>query len=248
MINKRYKDIFDQYIYKGEPTPLTIGTLVVCALCFLLLIIATFTQINIIHPWLKLDPSEGINFCTKNILYTPQIPIMLLIIYILGKYYSLIMFIFYLIVGFFIWPIFVFGGGLSYIQNYLFGYFLGFVVAIFIAGTILQLNNSLKNRLLAGFLGVISIHICGFLYCVILAMFKVIDFNLIFPIVNVVTMNKIIYDIIFSILTLLIAPYIKDVLWICMKPKPDSKKKLKNSRKRNQIIRDNINQHRQDYD
>ncbi len=248
MINKRYKDIFNQYIYKGEPTPLTIGTLVVCALCFLLLIIATFTQITISHPWLKVVPDEGLNLYTKTLLYTPQIPIMILIIYILGKYYSLIMFAFYLMVGFFIWPIFVFGGGLEYIQNYLFGYFAGFIIAIFIAGTILQLNNSLKNRLLAAVFGVISIHVCGFIYCIILALFKVIDFNLIFPIVNIVTVNKIIYDIIFSMIILLIAPYIKNVLWTCMKPKPDTRKKLKNSRKRNQIISDNINQHRQNDD
>ncbi len=248
MINKRYKDIFNQYIYKGEQTPLTIGTLVVCALCFLFLIIATFTQLTIVHPWLKIVPDKGISLYSKTILYTPQIPIMLFIIYILGKYYSLIMFALYLMVGFFIWPIFVFGGGLEYIQNYLFGYFIGFVAAIFIAGTIMQLNNSLKTRLIAGFLGVLSIHICGFIYCLILAMFKVIDFNLILPIVNIVTVNKIIYDIIFSLAILSIAPYIKNILWICMKPKPDSRKKLKNSRKRNQIIRDNINQHRQDYD
>ena len=247
MINKRYTDIFNQYIYKGEQTPLTIGTLVVCALCFLLLIIGVFTQINITHPWFKYIPNEGLSLYQKTILYTPQIPIMIFIIYILGKYYSLVMFALYLMVGFFIWPIFVFGGGLDNIQNYLFGYFIGFIVAIFISGTIMQLNNSFKARMMAGFFGVISMHLCGFLYCIILALFKVIDFNLILPIVNIVTVNKIIYDIIFSLLILVIAPYIKDVLWICMKPKPDGKKKLKNARKRNQIIRDNINQHRQDY-
>lgn len=248
MINKRYKDILNQYIYNGESTPLTIGTLVVCALCFLLLIIATFTQLTINHPWFKIVPDEGLKFYTKTLLYTPQFPIMIFIIYILGKYYSLIMFAFYLMIGFFIWPIFVFGGGLENIQNYLFGYFIGFVVATFIAGTILQLNNTLKSRLLAAILGIVSIHACGFIYCVVLAIFKVIDFNLIFPIVNVVTVNKILYDILFSMVILLFAPYIKNILWVCMKPKAETRKKLKNSRKRNQIIRDNINQHRQNYD
>ena len=42
IINKRYRDIFEEYIYKNQQTPLTIGTLAVCAFCFLLLIIATF--------------------------------------------------------------------------------------------------------------------------------------------------------------------------------------------------------------
>ena len=58
IINKRYKDIFEQYIHKGEPTPLSIGTLVVCAFCILLLIISTFTQLSISHPWFQYVSGE----------------------------------------------------------------------------------------------------------------------------------------------------------------------------------------------
>ena len=43
MINKRYRDIFEQYVFKGEPTPITIGTLVVFGFSFLLLIVANFS-------------------------------------------------------------------------------------------------------------------------------------------------------------------------------------------------------------
>ncbi len=237
MISKRYKDIFERYIHRGEPTPLTIGTLVVCALCFLIIIVATFTQISFSHPWVG---EEG----TKEVLYNPMVPAMIFIIYILGVRYSLLTFGIYLAVGLFGWPVFVYGGGPGYIQNYFFGYFLGFVLAILISGTIFNINRSIKTRLMAALFGVLSIHIFGLAYSVILAIFKVIDFNLIIPIVNAVSISKIIYDVLFSFAVVLLAPYVKNILWICMKPKAD---KLKNVSKRNKIICDDVYQHRQNY-
>ena len=229
MISKRYRDIFQQYIYKGETTPLTIGTLVVCGLCFMILIIATFTQINFSHPWTKLIAGQGFVTFMKNVSYSPLLPAMIFIIYILGKSYSTLMFVGYLIVGFFVWPIFVFGGGIDYLQNYLFGYMLGFIFAIFIVSYILKISLNIKCRLLAAISGVLAIHFCGFLYCIVLAMFKVISFGLVIPILTEISLGNILYDIVFSTLIILFAPYIKNVLWTCMKPKPDKQKRLKNT-------------------
>ena len=232
MINKRYKDILSQYIHKGEPTPLTIGTLVVCGLCFLIIIIATFTQLNFSHGWFKFVSDEGFITYTKNVIYSPLIPAMIFTIYILGKNYATLMYILYLATGFFIWPIFLFGGGIDYVQNYLFGYILGFFFAIYTIGTILKISQNVKYRLLSALLGVISIHVFGFAYCIILAILRVIDFSLVIPILKVISMSNILYDILFSILIILIAPYIKNILWVCMKPKFD-RKKSKNIGKRN---------------
>lgn len=232
MINKRYKDIFSQYIHKGEPTPLTIGTLVVCAMCFLMLIVATFTQIHFSHPWFQHIKGEGFTGAVKTIAYTPQIPVMMFIIYLLGKKYSYLMLTAYLLTGFFIWPVFAFGGGLDYIHNYLFGYLLGFFFATGTAGAILAISQDIKSRFFASLIGVATIHAVGFFYCFILAILKVIDFSLIGPIVNAMSGSKIIYDTLFSILTLLIAPYIKNFFWICMKPKADSKKPKKSKKSR----------------
>ncbi|MBQ4646981.1 MAG: biotin transporter BioY [Candidatus Gastranaerophilales bacterium] len=227
MINKRYKDIFQQYIHKGEATPLTIGTLVVCALCFIILIIATFTQINFAHPWMKFIPHEGFIAFSKQVSYSPLLPAMIFIIYILGKSYSILTFICYLIVGFFVWPIFVFGGGLDYLQNYLFGYMLGVFFAIAIISYILKISRNFLYRTISAIFGVLSIHIFGFLYCIILAIFRVISFSLVIPILTEISLGNILYDIIFSIIVILIAPYIKNVLWTCMKPKMDRVKKTK---------------------
>ncbi len=246
-INKRYRDIFLQYIHRGENVPLSIGALVVCAFCFVIFLIATFSQIPISHPWLKITTDEGLVSYTKTILYNPQIPVMILIIYILGKGYSFLLLIAYLIIGFFVWPVFVFGGGLGYVHNYLFGYLLGFAFAILISGTIFKINMCFKTRCLGALFGVLAIHICGFFYCIFLAMFKVINFNLIFPIVSTVSGSKFIYDIIISLATVTVAPYIKNLFWVCMKPKADNKNRLKNARKRNQIVSDYINQTRKNY-
>ena len=222
MINKRYKDIFNSFIYKGEKTPFSIGTLVVFALCFILLIVATFTQIPISIPYFVNSEAGLLEF--KTLLYNPQICAMILCIYLLKRTYSYFLFALYLIVGIFIAPIFVFGFGLEVFQSYLFGYFLGFGFAIFIAGSIFNLAHTLKARLLGSILGVVSIHLTGIVYCFILALFNVIDFSLLSPIYATVTGSKIFYDITFSILIVLLAPYIKNVFWLCMKPKLERNK------------------------
>ena len=125
------------------------------------------------------------------------------------------------------------GGGIDYIQNYLFGYILGFVFAIIIAGCILQISQSIKYRIVASICGVLAIHLTELVYCIILAIFKIINFSLVIPIINVISLGNISYDILFSLILILIAPYIKNILWTCMKPKSDTRKKLKNARKRN---------------
>ena len=244
IINKRYKDIFDEYIHKGESTPFTIGTLLVCALCFLLLIVATFTQFNISHPWFSYQEGRGFVYVVKTIAYNPQFPVIVFITYLLYKSYSMFVYVLYLIFGFFIYPIFAFGGGIHYVQNYFFGYLLGFVFAILIAGKIFKGGNSIKSRALGALFGILSIHVTGFIYCIFLAIFGAIDFNLIGPIVYIVTVERIVYDILFTILILLIAPYIKNVLWVFMRPALN-RKNLKNTYKRNKVVGNDVYEHRE---
>ena len=108
------------------------------------------------------------------------------------------------------------------------------VFAVLLSGTILKYSQSIKFRLLAAIVGVITIHIVGFIYCIILAIFRVIDFGLIFPIASAMS-GKFFYDVIFSSIALMIAPYIKNIFWICMKPKPTvnkPKKPKKSQRKK----------------
>ena len=246
-ISKRYQDIFDEYIYKGESTPFTLGTLLVFVLCFLLLIIATFTQFNISHPWLNYEEGQGFVYAIKTITYNPQFPIIIFITYLLHKSYSMLVYILYILCGFFVYPIFAFGGGLQYVQNYFFGYLLGFFFAILIAGILFKNNNTIKARILGAVFGILSIHVTGFIYCIFLAIFNAIDFNIIGPVFYVVTIERIVYDILFAILILLIAPYIKNVLWVFMRP-AIPRQKSKNAYKRNKVVGNDVYEHRQNND
>lgn len=224
LISKRYKDIFKQYLYKSGSTPFTIGTVVVCIFCFILLLMSMFTQFAISHNWFSFSFSEGFNIIKKTIPYGPQIPVVIFIIYLLGKRYSYAVFGLYLIIGLFFLPIFVFGGGLEYFKNYLFGYFLGYFLAVFTTGSMISYSQTVLARVIAAFLGVFSIHIVGFIYCILLAIFGKLDFSMIFPIANAISCAKIPYDLLFTTLILLAGPYIKSFFWVCMKPRFNKKK------------------------
>ena len=240
-INKRYKDLFEEYIHRGESTTFTIGTICTCVFCFVLLVVSTFSQITFSHPVLSFE--GGISFKSIEIAYNPQFPVVIFIAYLLGRAFGFLACLTYIIVGLFFYPIFAFGGGLDYIQNYFFGYLIGFFFAIIIAGKYFkqsfQEKFPLKYRFLGILYGILSIHIFGFIYCIFLAIFGAIDFGLVLPIFKIITLNKIIYDIFFSSILILIAPYVKNIFWVFMRPCVIKKKKAKNIRKRYETATNN---------
>ena len=54
-MTKRISKQLNSFKYKGEPIKITIGTLLLTALCVLLLIIATFSQITFSHFHIPID-------------------------------------------------------------------------------------------------------------------------------------------------------------------------------------------------
>ena len=64
-MNKRYKDLFQKLIYRGEKIPFSFGTLAVVAFCVLLIIISTFVRIEILHPWLIKNPNGDFEVLIK---------------------------------------------------------------------------------------------------------------------------------------------------------------------------------------
>lgn len=225
-MNKRFKEQIDDFIYRGQKTPFSIGTLVVCFLCLLFMIVATFTQINVSHIWPSTDAAG--DFIFKNIThpYVAQIPVVIFIAAILGPRFSFLVILMYLITGFFIWPVFALGGGLSYVKSGLFGYILGYIFAVIPVGKILEKNYNLKNIILASLVGVIVIHICGMLYCTILALLKVVSFSYVSAAIHSIGGIKTLYDIVISFILLIVAIPAKMVLWIAMKgPTPIKSKR-----------------------
>ncbi len=225
-MNKRIRGEFEEIIYKGEKTPFSLGTLTVVALCLLLLIVGTFTQLGIVHYWTVPD-SETL-FGMKKYSYIPQIPLVLFIAAILGARFGILVIILYLIVGFFIWPVFALGGGLGYIKSYFFGYILGYFFAMVFASRVLFFDKfSYKSIAYASVVGVLSIHFCGILYTGVLGIFRLVNFSFIKEALSTLSGDKIIYDVVFSFIFIAASIPIKQFLWLAMKnyskPKRDAR-------------------------
>lgn len=233
-MNKRYKEQFYEFIYRGEKIPLSIGTIVVCLLCLLFIIVATFTQINVSHLIPSFDEMGEFVFKSVSNPYVPQIPVVLFIAAILGPLFGFLTMLLYLLVGFFIWPVFALGGGLDYIKSGLFGYILGYIFAMIPVGRILEKKYNLKGIILATIIGVLTVHICGMLYCVLLALLKVVSFSYVSSAIHSLGGIKTFYDIIISFIFLLLAIPAKMVLWIAMRS--SITKKITKSKKSVEII------------
>ncbi len=227
-MNKRIKGEFEEIIYKGEKTPFSLGSLAVACLCLLLLIVATFTQLNLVHYWPSIELDEGFVINTKQYLYIPQIPLVLFIAAILGARFGILVIILYLLIGFFIWPVFALGGGLGYVKSYFFGYILGYFFAIVFASRVLYFDKfSYKSMVYASLIGVLSIHFCGILYTGILGLFHLVNFAFIKEALSTLSGDKIIYDLVFSFIFIMASVPIKGFLWLAMKnyskPKRDAR-------------------------
>lgn len=217
-MNKRLKGEINEFFYRGERTPFSLGTLSVVVFCVILLITATFTKFDIAHIW-PVVQDDALTIGLKKYQLVPQIPAILFISAILGARYAILVLVLYLLIGFFLWPVFGFGGGIEYIKSPFFGYILGFFWASIFSSKILFKRYDVKNMLYAAFIGVLSIHASGILYSLILNLFKVSTFAVEFG----VLMTQIMYDIVSSVIAIFIAKPIKMILWIAMKNEPKNK-------------------------
>ena len=58
-MTKRVERQLNSFKYKGEPTKITFGSLVLTCLCILLIIVATFTQLTLTHLYI---PNDALTF------------------------------------------------------------------------------------------------------------------------------------------------------------------------------------------
>lgn len=215
-VNKRFKEQINKFIYQGQEVPLSLGTLCVVMLCLLALVVATFTHINLSHWWVVRNPDNTFMNVMKYYPYVPQIPILLGTVGLLGVRFSFLTVLLYVLMGFFLWPVFAFGGGLEYIKSTFFGYILGYFPAVIIAGRILLRGKSLKNMVLAAFFGVLTIHLCGIFYALILFLFKVVEFQYVFAPIMTQRGETLCYDWFISIAAIALSVPLKYLLWVAM--------------------------------
>lgn len=222
-MTKRLNEQLDKFSAKNKRLRFSIGTLVVMGLSVLAMIVASFTL-------LKMPNSQGIVlffnapflfikqklYMVYGIDYIPQIPILLFICTILGRKFSLISIITYILIGIFIFPVFSFGGGIKYFLQYNFGYILAYIPAIIAATFFIKKDRKLLTCLWAVLSAVLIIHFFGSIYLTLVAMVKHDTFSFAWALISHQTAGKILYDILLGYLAVIIARPTKHVLWIAM--------------------------------
>ncbi len=224
-MSKRVAKQINSFKYKGEPIRITLGTLILTCLCILLIIVATFTQITLKHPYLPLDTlsflsqdlsdSEILHHFIKSYKYIPQIPIVFFIVALLGRKFGILSVVGYIILGLF-FPIFALGGGISYMFEYGFGYILAFLPAIFFAGTLLKGKTDFLRIVIISIIGVLIIHLLGILYMLFIATLRHAPMDLVSSWIASQSGVQIIYDIFFSALGIYLGRQARKLLWIIM--------------------------------
>ena len=224
-MSKRVAKQINSFKYKGEPIKITLGTLILTCLCVLFIIIATFTQVTIKHPYFPIDTfsflsqdvseHEILHHFIKSYKYIPQIPIVFFIVALLGRKFGILSITMYIILGLF-FPIFALGGGISYLFEYGFGYILAFIPAVFFAGTLLKGKTDFLRIFLISIIGVITIHVLGILYMFFIATLRHAPMDLVMSWIISQSGVQIFYDIFFTIIGIFLGRQTRKLLWIVM--------------------------------
>lgn len=221
-MTKRFEKQLNSFKYKGEPIKITVGTLVLCGFCILLLIIATFTQITITNPFVSFNALSlsGNEYeipqnLSRTYGYIPQIPTIFFIVALLGRKFGILTILGYIILGLF-FPIFALGGGISYLFEYGFGYIMAFIPAVFFTGTLLKIKTDVLRIMLNAILGVLTIHILGVLYMLFVGALRHAPMDLILSWISSLSGVQIFYDMFFTILAIYLGRFARKFFWIIM--------------------------------
>lgn len=210
MINKRLKAGLDRICRNKNHISFSLGTFAIVAVCVMLLVAATFTQIKINFNLPESSLGSYLKF-----EYIPQIPIVLFIAALLGEGWGLISILLYIILGLTpMFPFFALGGGMSYIFQYNFGYIFAYIFAVVIAAKQLKNKYSIKNMLIAVLSGVLVIHIIGIIYMIIIALLRHDSPEFIVNWIYYQSIAKLLYDVVFGFIVVLVAAGIRKFLWV----------------------------------
>ena len=225
-MTKRIEKQLNNFKYQNQPLRLTLGALVLTGLCSFLIVIATFTQFDFNHYILPFDflsyldadfknPAVLTHFI-KHYRYIPQIPAIMFIVALLGRRFGITSVLIYILVGLFLAPVFALGGGLTYVFQYGFGYIIAYIPAVFFAGSILRSGLTYRNIAQATLVGVLTIHIVGILYMLFIATLQKESSSMIFGWIAAQSGAKILYDLLFGFIAMVIAKFTKKLLWVAI--------------------------------
>ena len=224
-MSKRVADQINSFKYKGEPIRVTLGTLIMTGLCIILIIIATFTQVTLKHPYIPSDfftyiaqDVNDIDFFRhfiKSYAYIPQIPVIFFIVALMGRKFGMLAIIGYIILGMF-FPIFALGGGISYLFEYGFGYILAYLPAVFFAGTLLKGKIDYLRIPVIALIGVAAIHLLGILYMLFVSTLRHAPWELVTSWIVSQSGIQILYDVFFTIFAIILGKQARKLFWIVM--------------------------------
>lgn len=225
-MTKRLQPQLKKFKYENQPLRFNLGVLVLTGLCSFLIVIATFTQFSFHHFIIPLDAFSYIGADFKNpavaahfvkyCRYIPQIPVIMFIIAFLGRKFGLASILLYIIVGLFFAPVFALGGGIKYVLQYSFGYILAYIPAAFFAGSILRNGLSYLNMAQASLVGVLTIHLIGIFYMLFISVLHRDNFSIILGWIYAQSFSKIMYDLFFGFLAMILAKFTKKLLWVAI--------------------------------
>ena len=217
MNTKRLKDELDAFNAENKKLKITMGTLVVMLWCVFLIVIATFTQLDFSYyfpsGW---NPAAPDFLKLKHCIYIPQIPVIFFIAALIGKRFGILAVSLYIILGLTLFPIFALGGGPGYIFEYNFGYILAYIPAVFIVAFSLKDKFNYATIAKATVLGLLTIHIIGIFYLVLMAIIHQDPFSHVLNWITMQSGTKMVYDFVFGYLAILISKPVKQILWISM--------------------------------
>lgn len=225
-MTKRISKQLNTFKYENQPLRLNLTTLVLIGICSFFIVIATFTQFDFNHfvlpfDWFSYiganfkDPAVSAHFL-KHYRYIPQVPMIMFIAAFLGRRFGILSTSIYIIVGLFLAPVFALGGGLNYVFEYGFGYILAYIPAVFFAGSILKNGLTYRNIAQATLVGVLTIHLFGVLYMLFIATIQRENSALILGWIAAQSGAKIIYDLIFGFIAMVLAKNVKKWLWFAI--------------------------------
>lgn len=189
--------------------------LVIVLFCTLLIVGASFVNLDIRHYIIPADLFTNKNLTGADFVFRffliPQIPIVMFICSFLGKRMATTSVFLYIMAGLTIAPIFALGGGITYLFEYGCGYILAYLPAVIIAGNLLNKYGFL-DMIKATLAGVLTIHLLGILYMVVVALVKQIGSEFIYGWIVSQSGLKIVYDIILSFLLIMFGKYFNKAL------------------------------------
>jgi biotin transport system substrate-specific component len=203
-----------------------LGSILIMLLCTFLIIIATFTQLELnclvipqeayIHPTDFFVNNNLMGGFFEKYYYIPQIPAVLFTSALLGPAMGIIATILYVIAGMLGFPIFASGGGINYYQEPGFGYIIGYAAGAYLTGAVLSQKVTNMSLIRATIVGVLAIHLFGIIY---MSSLLLLQHNSILVIASWIWAKSGIqlpFDLIISFVAISFARPVRSVLWMAM--------------------------------